>query len=271
MLEVHCRCGHNFYTARNYPKILESHCVVCEPRTPRAYGRIEKRGAGFKKRTPWNYLPDSDEGFLWDAKWDRWCRLGLDCMIYWATKPYTHPDRGGYAAENGLGNAYENPLRDKSYGRIWRIVSQEATQEKAIKLDKEDADDLIKTLSHDNLFWRMTAQRLLVERSNTDVLPKLYAVIKDQKVDELGGNYAATHALWAADGLGALHKDDQAAEIMKDALTHKSPGVRKAATQILSKGHLTETTVTQSNILNDPDLNTRLAAVLPWGGSPSRS
>ena len=33
-----------------------------------------------------------------------------------------------------------------------------------IKLDKEDTDGLIEALENDNLFWRMTAQRLLVEK-----------------------------------------------------------------------------------------------------------
>ena len=56
----------------------------------------------------------------------------------------------------------------------------------------------------------MTAQRLLVERGNLNVLPELYDLVKNKNVDELGYNYAATHALWIIDGLGALSKDDKA-------------------------------------------------------------
>ena len=107
-------------------------------------------------------------------------------------------------------------------------------------MDKNDPDDLIEALKNDNLFWRMTAQRLLVERGNLDVLPELYDLVKNEDIDELGYNYAATHALWIIDGLGAFSKDDQAEKVITDALEHPSAGVRKAAIQILSKSRLSE-------------------------------
>ena len=86
----------------------------------------------------------------------------------------------------------------------------------------------------------MTAQRLLVERGDLDVLPDLYELVKNDNIDELGYNYAATHALWIIDGLGAITKDDQAEKVITDALNHPSAGVRKAAIQILSKSRLSE-------------------------------
>ena len=108
-------------------------------------------------------------------------------------------------------------------------------RKRSIPLDKDDPDDLVEALKNDNLFWRMTAQRLLVERGNIEVFPKLYDLVENNKVDEIGYNYAATHALWIIDGLGALSKDDKAEEVVTDALKHPSAGVRKAAIQILSK------------------------------------
>ena len=113
---------------------------------------------------------------------------------------------GVVSAVTGKGNAYENPLRDKTHGRIWRVVSQDAKENRSLSLNKNDPDDLIEALKNDNLFWRMTAQRLLVERGNLDVLPELYDLVKNNDIDELGYNYAATHALWIIDGLGALAK-----------------------------------------------------------------
>ena len=108
----------------------------------------------------------------------------------------------------------------------------------------------------------MTAQRLLVERGNVDVLPDLYDLVKNEKTDDSGNNYAATHALWIIDGLGALTKDDKAEAVLTGALKHPSASVRKAAIQILSKSQWTEEMVTTSNILNDKDPNTRLAAIV---------
>ena len=176
--------------------------------------------------------------------------------------PTPTPERGGFVGVKGKGNAYENPLRDKSHGRIWRVVSRTAPRYDAIALDKENPDDLIDALSNDNMFWRMTAQRLLVERGNVDVLPDLFDLVTNKKAVIGGNDVAAIHALWAIDGLGGLAKDDKAEGVLTAALSHPSPGVRKAAIQILSKSHWTEESLAKSNVLNDADPNTRLAAIL---------
>ena len=56
--------------------------------------------------------------------------------------------------------------------------------------------DLIKALSNDNMFWRTTAQRLLVERRDKSVFPELYKLVQNESVDEIGINAPAIHALW---------------------------------------------------------------------------
>ena len=168
----------------------------------------------------------------------------------------------------GKGNAYENPLRDKSHGRIWRVVSRVADAYKPIELGKADPDELIEALSNDNLFWRLTAQRLLVERGNTDVLSDLYKLVNNQRVNEFGDNYAAIHALWTIDGLGAVGNEDEAKNVVTKALSHPSAGVRKAAIQVLSNSGLSEEIVTKNDLLHDSDPNTRLAAVVSLADLP---
>jgi putative membrane-bound dehydrogenase-like protein len=259
--------GHSFYTARDYPEEFWNQVAfVCEPTGHLVHmARIQKEGAGFIEKDSWNLFASSDE---WVSPVD--AKVGPDGAVWildWYNfivqhNPTPTPDRGGYAAINGKGNAYENPLRDKTHGRIWRVVRRGAHEKEVITLDKNNPDNSIEALKHDNLFWRITAQRLLVERGNLDVLPELYDLIKDETVDKQGHNPAATHALWIIDGLGGLAKDDKAEEVITNALQHKSAGVRKAAIQILSKSHLTEEVVIKSKILNDPDPNTRLAAIL---------
>ena len=259
--------GHNFYTARSYPKEFWNQVAfVCEPTGHLVHiARIEKEGAGFVETDNWNLFAGADE---WVAPVE--AKVGPDGAVWvldWYNfivqhNPTPTPERGGYAAVNGKGNAYENPLRDKSHGRVWKVVSRTAKDYDPIKLDKDNTNDLIKALGNDNLFWRMTAQRLLVERGNLDVLPDLYEMVEDQDVDEFGYNYAATHALWTIDGLGALSKDDKANEIISSALKHKSAGVRKAAIQILSKSGWSADDVMKSGVLQDEDVNTRLAAIV---------
>lgn len=259
--------GHNFYTARNYPKEFWNQiALVCEPTGHLVHmARIVKSGAGFIEKDSWNLFAGADE---WTSPVE--AKVGPDGAVWildWYNfiiqhNPTPTAERGGFAATNGKGNAYENPLRDKTHGRIWRVVSQSAKDVDQIVLDKDEPDELIEALNNDNLLWRMTAQRLLVERNNLDVLPELYDLVNNEKSDEAGYNYAATHALWTIDGLGALTKDDQAEGIVTKALKHSSAGVRKAAIQILSKSLWTEEIVTTSNVLNDPDPNTRLAAII---------
>ncbi|HMG93537.1 MAG TPA: PVC-type heme-binding CxxCH protein [Chryseolinea sp.] len=259
--------GHNFYTARIYPKEFWNNIAfVTEPTGHVVHiARIEKNGAGFLEEDGWNLFASADE---WVAPVD--AKAGPDGAVWvldWYNfivqhNPTPTAERGGFAGTNGKGNAYENPLRDKSHGRIWRVVSRGAKEYEPLALDKGRPGDLLDALSNDNMFWRMTAQRLLVERGNLDILPGLFDLVTNKETNESGDNYAAIHALWTIDGLGAVSKDDKAEGIVKDALIHPSAGVRKAAIQILSQSLWTEESITKSNVLNDKDPNTRLAAIV---------
>ena len=51
------------------------------------------------------------------------------------------------------------------------------------------------------MFWRLHAQRLLVERGQKDVVPQLLAMVRNRAVDEVGTNGGAMHALWTLQGL----------------------------------------------------------------------
>jgi uncharacterized protein len=269
--------GHSFYTARNYPKqFWNKVAFVCEPTGHVVHmARIEKDGAGFVEKDGWNLFASADE---WVSPVE--AKTGPDGAVWvldWYNfiiqhNPTPTPERGGYAAENGKGNAYENPLRDKSHGRIWRVVSRDAKSYDAIELDKDDAGDLVEALGNDNMFWRLTAQRLLVESGNPDVLSDLYKLAEKQQVDDLGNNYAALHALWTIDGLGAVSKDERALAVVTQALKHPAAAVRKAAIQILSKNGQNVEALEQSGVLNDADPNTRLAAIVSLASaSPSEA
>ena len=248
--------GHSFYTARNYPEEYWNRIAfVCEPTGHLVHSaRIEKDGAGFRETDGWNLFASADEwvspveakpgpdGAVWVLDW-------YNFIIQ--HNPTPTPERGGYAATNGKGNAYENPLRDKSHGRIWRVVSNKAKKVNYPDLDIKQPSALVAALENDNMFWRLTAQRLLVERRNKDVMPELESLVKKDMP-------AALHALWAIDGLGAAAKNESVAA----ALRHAHPAVRKAAIEILSKYDWTEAQILNSGVLKDADPNTRLAALI---------
>ncbi|WP_089321352.1 PVC-type heme-binding CxxCH protein [Pontibacter ummariensis] len=260
--------GHNFYTARNYPEAYWNKvALVCEPTGHLVHmAKIEKEGAGFVEKDGWNLLASADE---WVSPVE--AKVGPDGAVWvldWYNfiiqhNPTPSPERGGYQAENGAGNAYENPLRDKSHGRIWRVVHKQAKDHEPIELDKEDTGQLLEALGNDNMFWRLTAQRLLVERGKTDVLPALYDLVKNSQADAQGFNPAALHALWTIQGLGALEKGDkEAVAVVKAALKNEATAVRKAALQTLPNATWANEAFLQSNLIKDSDPNTQLAALL---------
>ena len=154
---------------------------------------IESRGSAYLSRNSWNLLASDDE---WTAP--IMSEVGPDGMVWmidWYNYIVQHnPTPRGY--KNGRGNAYVTPLRDKVHGRIYRLVYKDKDAYRPLNLQGADAAQLVAQLSNDNLFWRKNAQRLLVERGKTDVVPALCKLAADQKTDEIGLNPGAIHALW---------------------------------------------------------------------------
>src|SRR5690606_34727848 len=111
---------------------------------------------------------------------------------------------------------------------------------KPLSMDRTDRRDLIKGLKSDNMFWRTTAQRLIVEEQNKEVVEDLYDIIANQGVDEIGLNSPAVHALWTLHGLGMLDGSNQEAmDAALQALSHPAIGVRKNAIRVLPPNEAT--------------------------------
>ncbi len=268
--------GHSFYTAREYPSdYWNKVAFVCEPTGHLVHiARIEENGAGFKEVDNWNLFAGADE---WVAPVE--AKVGPDGQVWVADwynfivqhNPTPSPDRGGYQAENGEGNAYENPLRDKNHGRIWRVVYEGSDGEQPItSLSRDDPEGLIDALKSDNMFWRMTAQRLLVERNDQDVLPQLYRLVRNNKLDEIGQNPAGMHALWIIHGLGALEATSgEAYDVVVKALGHSSTAVRKAAIEVLPVSMWSKEAMMASGVLIDKDPQVKLSAILKLAEMPS--
>jgi azurin len=170
----------------------------------------------------------------------------------------------------GQGNAFISPLRDIDYGRIYRIVYKKAKPYSALTLKKEDTPGLLAALQNDNMFWRMTAQRLLVEAKDQAAIPGLYKIINEQKTDEIGLASPAVHALWTLHGFGVLEGSNaEAMQVVINALSSKTPGVRKAAVAVLPKNTKTADLLLQSKLVNDPDLNVRMNVIVAIAALPS--
>ena len=84
------------------------------------------------------------------------------------------------------------------------MVYKKNSPRNTLQLNKNDVAGLVKALSNDNMFWRTTAQRLLVEKQDKSVLPALYKLVQNEQLDGAGINAPAIHALWTIHGLKAM-------------------------------------------------------------------
>jgi len=261
--------GHSLYTARNFPKEYWNRIAFVTEPTGRLIHRqiLQKSGSGFKEDGDgWNMLASADEwagpiqaevgpdGALWVTDW-------YDFIIQ--HNPTPSVASSGLKAENGAGNAYINPLRDHERGRIYRITYKNNDQKNTLTLSKDDSKGLVAAISNNNMFWRTTGQRLLVEKGDKSVLPALFKLVQNTQVDEIGINAPAVHALWTIHGLHALNgTNKEATDVAIAALNHPAAGVRKAAIEVLPKNTVLFNAMQKANVFSDKDLRVRLAAVL---------
>ena len=256
--------GSGIYTARSFPKPFWNRGqFVAEP-TGHLLGLfyLERRGADFVAHNARNFAASDDE---WSSP--IYAEVGPDgalWMVDWYNYIIQHnPTPIGF--KTGKGNAYETPLRDKVHGRIYRITHKDSRPSTMPTLSPDNPQELVTALGNDNMFWRTHAQRMLVERSNTDVVPALTTLIEDTSVDELGLNPAATHALWTLHGLKAMDTT-----VAQRALEHPSASVRRAAVNVLPRDESTASALFAhgEELLNDADAQVRLATLLALSELP---
>ena len=110
-------------------------------------------------------------------------------------------------------------------GRIYRVLPDDAPGAVRPALGSAADGALVEALSHSNLWWRRTAQRLLVDRQSPAAVPLLERLARDGE-SPLG----RLHALWTLDGLDRL---DEA--LVVRALGDDAPGVREAGLQLAER------------------------------------
>lgn len=272
--------GHHLYTARSFPKEYWNRVAFINEPTVRLMHNaiIEPDGAGFKEIDGWNMMASSDEWFgpvysqvgpdgaLWVADWYNFI---IQHNVFVERQAPARVILPFEDQPHGQGNAFISPMRDNNHGRIYRVVYNQAKPYEPFTLSKDDTEGLVAALENDNMFWRMTAQRLLVESKDLAALPGLYAIINNRTVDEIGLNSPAVHALWTLHGLGALDgSNEEAIRIAGRALSSPAAGVRKAAAQVLPENQQTAEAIINSEIMNDDDLNVRMHALLAVASLP---
>jgi putative membrane-bound dehydrogenase-like protein len=204
-------CSPLVYEADRYPKEYQHNVFLCEPANNLVMrDSLEEKGSIFTAKRP-----DKEKEFF--ASTDNWCRpvhlsLGPDGCIYMVDfyrevieTPRSLPDD----------MKQKLVLKSQERGRIWRIVPEGQYQARKPQMSKISSKELVPLLADPNIWWRLNAQRVLVERQDKSVVPALRNLFS--KCDFPLGR---AHALWTLHALHALSEED-----LLGALEDKSDGV----------------------------------------------
>jgi uncharacterized protein len=248
--------GHAFMVSDALPPRLHGKALVTEP-TAKLIGimDIQRDGGGYSAHDGFNLLASTDE---WMSP--IYADIGPDGAVWVIDfysfiiqhNPTPNLRSAGVEATTGPGGAYvtDNDLRDRSHGRIYRVVWKDAPSNSSTTLAHADPGELVQALDSGNQFWSLTAQRLIVDGRRTDAVPAL-----KKRVMSSSGGKGAIHALWALEGIGDLD-----AETHRAALLNKDAGLRRNAIRALPANEKGLQLFFSSPVIEDPDLVTRQAA-----------
>ncbi|HEV3145721.1 MAG TPA: PVC-type heme-binding CxxCH protein [Gemmataceae bacterium] len=214
-------CSPLVYEADRYPKEYQHNVFLCEPANNLVMrDSLEEKGSIFTAKRP-----DKEKEFF--ASTDTWCRpvhlsLGPDGCIYMVDfyrevieTPRSLPDD----------MKPKLVLKSQERGRIWRIVPEGEYKPRKPQMSKMSSAELVPLLADPNIWWRLNAQRLLVERQDKTVVAELRKLA--QECEFVPGQ---AHALWTLKGLAALEEAD-----VVSALQDQSSAVRGQALRLAEK------------------------------------
>ncbi len=107
-------------------------------------------------------------------------------------------------------------------GRIYRLRHSESNPGVKVDLGKATSRELVGTLSDTRRWYRETARRLLRERQDRSIVPKLKTLLRKER------GQVALETLWALNSLGELGES-----LRLEALEHANPWVRLWSTRLI--------------------------------------
>ena len=216
-------CSAVVYTADKYPASHRGNTFVCDPANNLIHRDVlVPNGATFTAKR-------GDEGCEFLASTDTWFRpvflsIGPDGALY-VLDFYREAIETPLSLPDDIKKKMN--LESRGRGRIWRIVPEnwdaaEAAKRRKPALGKATTAELVAHLADGNSWWRLTAQRLLVERQDKSAVKPLEELARTSK-----SAVGRAHALWTLDGLKAL---DEA--LIEHALKDTEDGVREQALRL---------------------------------------
>ena len=240
--------GGELMTAHNFPAdYCDQASLVCEPTGHLVHlDWLVPQGSGFVAHDGFNLLASSD---AWTAPIA--AQVGPDGAVWvldWYTPVVQHnPTPHGFQDRRQA----RRMSRRCAIRRTGESIGSSPTDSKRRFIRNSTRtirESLLQALGNENLFWRLQAQRLLVERGKTDVLKQLADMVTSQAEQQLVPSsaaprpgaavrapdrtgYAALHALRTMQGLGAFTANSGGKwdEVLVAGLAHPAAGVRRSA------------------------------------------
>lgn len=249
-------CGICVYEGGEFPAEYRRAFFVCEPVHNLVHcDRLIPSGATFlAKRALENreFLSSTDSWFR-----PVFTTIGPDGALYvvdFYRKIIEHPE---WMPPEMMNEADLYAGSDR--GRIYRIVYGADKPKSKPKLNEASLSELVQQLSNRNMWWRTTAQRLLVERRAQSALPALQDLARKGTSPE-----PRLHGLWTIEGLDALDT-----ELVLHALDDEDAGVREQALR-LAERYLANVTIKNKllGMVNDPSERVRFQLACTLGQLP---
>jgi putative membrane-bound dehydrogenase-like protein len=256
--------GHDFYTARLLPqKYWNRFSITCEglsalcnmdsmvlsgstwsavrmpgPTRSNLFGSTDAWSAPLKART-------GPDGALWVNDWYNYLFLH---------NPHSPSTNG----------AWQSHLRGKSRTRLYRILPAEGNLDPVLDLTNASDSVLVATLFNRNFFWRLQAQRLLIERgTNASVLNMLEGILTSHRsVDAVGIDGPAIHALWTLHGLREFKLDSARWNPkLRNLLLHPAWTVRRNVILAMPPSAISAQSIGDMCAVNDVHAHVRVQAL----------
>lgn len=250
-------CGITYYNGGLFPDSFNHVSFTCEPQSNMIHSDyITDKGASFVASRVYQ-----EKEFF--ASTDAWCRpvqlyIGPDGALYimdYYRQIIEHPE---WLSDSVINSGALYNGHDK--GRIYRISPVNAPAMNwcsNLKLEEATTAQLVQYLMSNNIWWRRTAQRLLMDRKDAQTI-----TLARNLFDTTTSATAAVHAIWLLNGFNAITAND-----LQKAFQNKSAGVRENAIKI-AELHIKDFPAMENNLLvlqNDKDAKVRYQLLCTLG------
>ncbi|MBI3838415.1 MAG: c-type cytochrome [Planctomycetia bacterium] len=197
----HVTCGGIVYQGGAFPQQFENAYIGPNLLSNAVYwSSIEPAGSTFKTRYAGTLLSTDD---IWFRP--------IDSL--------TGPDGSVFVADwydQRANHVIPEDTWDRSNGRIWKIVARGTRPAGKLELAKQSSAALVALLSHANEWYPREARRILGQRRDPAILPRL-----EQIIGQADGGHLALEALWALYVSGGWNDS-----LVLRLLDHANPDIR---------------------------------------------